>query len=57
VREPLQKAARAADEAVSLLLQAMEACHDPLGILLLSQLAKDAGASRDAIKKAARMSD
>jgi len=57
VRHPLQQAALAADKAVSLLLEAMEACPDSLGVLLLSQLAKDAAASRDAIKHAAHLSD
>lgn len=51
VRVPLKQAALAADQTVSLLLEAMEARPDPLGILLLSQLAKDAAASRDAIKQ------
>ena len=57
VRAPLQQAALAADQTVAFLIEAMEECPDPLGVAHLAQLIKDAAASRDAIKHAARLSD
>ena len=57
VRAPLQQAALAADKTVSLLIEAMEVCPDPLGVAHLARLIKDAAASRDEIQHAARLRD